>query len=204
MATKNSFEFRVKSFTAAAMSSPRQGGGFFKLQIMLRVLAIVFTLAAMVTMLTSDETVNFFGISLQARYSYSSAFKFILVADAIACTCSLLSLIFAFLLSRSEPNPSSYFAVFLHDLVLVLLMMAGCAAASAVGMVGLDGIAQVGWSPICGNVGKFCHKLTLSLAFSFMVILCYLALAVSSAHELKYLAGGTNNQVAEEGVTEEK
>lgn len=75
MATKNSFDFRVKSFTAAAMSSPKQGGGFFKLQIMLRVLAIVFTLAAMVTMVTSDETVNFFGISMQARYSYSSAFK---------------------------------------------------------------------------------------------------------------------------------
>lgn len=86
----------------------------------------------------------------------------------------------------------------------MLLMMAGCAAASAVGMVGYDGIAQVGWSAICGSVGKFCHKLTLSLAFSFMIMLCYLALAVSSAHELKYLAGGTNNQVAEEGVTEEK
>lgn len=86
----------------------------------------------------------------------------------------------------------------------MLLMMAGCAAASAVGMVGLDGIAQVGWSAICGNVGKFCHKMTLSLAFSFMGMLCYLALAVLSAHELKYLAGGTNNQVAEEGVNEEK
>ncbi|KAL2515039.1 CASP-like protein [Forsythia ovata] len=47
----------------------------FVSQILLRVLAIAGTLAATWIILTSKETVVVFGIQVDARYSYSSAFK---------------------------------------------------------------------------------------------------------------------------------
>ena len=74
MAEKNSDIFQIKSLDAPIMSSPKHGG-FFKLQFMLRVLAIAFTAAAMATMLTSQQSISMFGIVIEARYSYSSAFK---------------------------------------------------------------------------------------------------------------------------------
>jgi len=204
MDTKNSFEYQVRSLAAAAMASPKQGGGFIKVQIMLRVLAILLASAAMVTMLTSRESVNFFGILMEARYTYSSAFKFLMAADAVVFAFSLLSLIFVFLLSRSKPNPCSYFTVFLHDLVVVLLMMAGCGAATAIGVVGRDGMAQVGWLAMCGNVSKFCHKMTFSVALSYLVMICYIVLTVTSVYKLKYLAAGMSNPESQEGVSGEK
>ncbi|GFS38392.1 hypothetical protein Acr_00g0057230 [Actinidia rufa] len=187
MAEKNSDIFQITSLDAPIMSSP-QHGGFFKLQFMLRVLAIAFTAAAMATMLTSKQSISMFGIVIEARYSYSSAFKFLFAVDVVVCTFSVLSLILVFLLSRSKSSPCRYFAVFLHDLVIAALMMAGCAAGTAIGEVGRDGMNQVGWVAICNRVGKFCDKVTLSVSLSYMVLVCYAALTVLSVHKLKSLA----------------
>lgn len=44
-------------------------------QILLRFLATIFTLASTLIILTSKQTVTIFGLEMDARYSYSSAFK---------------------------------------------------------------------------------------------------------------------------------
>ena len=84
--------------------------------------------------------------------------------------------------------------------VMALLMMAGCAAATAMGEVGRDGIDRVDWLLICNYVGRFCNKATLSVAFSYLFLLCYAALTIISVHKIKSRATEINFQQAQEGI----
>ncbi|KAK4488956.1 hypothetical protein RD792_004747, partial [Penstemon davidsonii] len=67
-------------------------------------------------MLTTKQSTVVFGIQLDARYNYSSAFKFFAFANLIACVFSVLSLFLAFILGSKEVDPTYYFYTFLHDL----------------------------------------------------------------------------------------
>ncbi|KAL3512532.1 hypothetical protein ACH5RR_025249 [Cinchona calisaya] len=64
-------------------------------------------------MLTNKQTVNVYGFNIDARYSYSSAFKFFAYANAAGAGCSVLSLLVVLL---SSPWPGTYFCMFLHDM----------------------------------------------------------------------------------------
>ncbi|XP_052189433.1 CASP-like protein 1F2 [Diospyros lotus] len=180
---RNSFSsFKIGT---PVMSCQALHGPFEVVQVVLRLLAVVLSAAAIAIMLKSRQSILIFGIEFDARYNYSSAFKFLVGVDVAACFCSVLSLILVLLSSSSESKKTNYFSVFLHDLVITLLVMAGCAAATAIGMVGQYGQNASGWMPICDRVGKFCHKATASVALSFTVLFCYLALTVTSVCKLK-------------------
>ncbi|KAA8530070.1 hypothetical protein F0562_004779 [Nyssa sinensis] len=180
---KSFFPLQVKSL-AVSMTSPPQRG-FYMTQVMLRLLAIVFTSAAISVMITSGQTLTMFGISFSARYSYSSAFRFTVGADVVVCCLSLLSLILLHFLSRPNSNPSNFFYLFLHDMVMTVLMISGCAAATAIGYVGRYGQSQTGWMAICDRLGKFCYRVTLSVVFSYLAFFCCFALTIMSAYKLK-------------------
>ncbi|GMP29766.1 hypothetical protein CsSME_00004737 [Camellia sinensis var. sinensis] len=160
---------------------------FFNAQFTLRLLSIALTSAAIVTMLHSHEALIIADIFvMEARYNYTSALRFILGADIVVCACSVLSLIFVFLLSGPRSNlQQSFFIVFLHDLAMAMLMMAGCGAATAISVVSRAGLSRVGWIPICGQVSKFCNKVALSVGFSYSIVVCYLLLTVMTVHNLK-------------------
>ena len=49
---------------------------FFVTQIILRILAAMSALASIAVMLNSAQSTEVFGIQLQAKYSYSSAFRY--------------------------------------------------------------------------------------------------------------------------------
>ncbi|CAA3003194.1 CASP 1F2 [Olea europaea subsp. europaea] len=154
----------------------------FASQILLRVLATGGSLAATWLVLTSKQTVEVFGIVVDARYSYSSAFKFFAFANIISCAFSLLSFFIVFILGYKAVNPRNYFFIFLHDLILTTLLMAGCAAATAIGYVGKYGNSHTGWIAICDHFAKYCDRIMLSIIISFICILFYLLLTVISAN----------------------
>ncbi|XWS60215.1 hypothetical protein CRYUN_Cryun07bG0016400 [Craigia yunnanensis] len=77
-------------------------------QICWRIVAILTALAATWMIVTSKETVVVFGLQLDARYSYSSAYKFFAFANAFACGFTLLSLLFVFFFGRHGLTPTSY------------------------------------------------------------------------------------------------
>ncbi|XP_050230855.1 CASP-like protein 1F2 isoform X1 [Mercurialis annua] len=89
----------------------------FMAQLLFRVLAIAFTVASISVMVTSDQTILIFGITTQARYSYSSAFRFLVGAEAVVCGFSVLSLSLLCLMSRSEAILRKNFYLFLHDML---------------------------------------------------------------------------------------
>ncbi|KAL2492190.1 CASP-like protein 1F1 [Abeliophyllum distichum] len=108
----------------------------FVSQILLRVLATAGTLAATWITLTSQETVVVFGIQVDARYSYSPASKFLAYTNIIVCAFSVLSIFIVFFLGYKAVDRRNYFFIFLHDLILTTLLMAGCSAGLTVGYLG--------------------------------------------------------------------
>ncbi|KAK3026754.1 hypothetical protein RJ639_042207 [Escallonia herrerae] len=184
-------EGKSTSFTLPVLESPAPTTSsssqrrFFKAQLALRALAIAFTSAAIIMMVMSKESVSLLGTVLQARYTYSSAFRYKLGADAVVCTLSLFSLIPFYVFSRPKSDPSNYFYLLLPDLVFTVLMISGCAAATAIGYVGHHGQSQTGWMPICGQVNNFCDKVMLSIVLSYLAFLCFLVLTIMAAYTLK-------------------
>ncbi|KAL3753608.1 hypothetical protein ACJRO7_000938 [Eucalyptus globulus] len=132
-------------------------------QICLRVLPIAATLAAALVMMTSKQFTRVFGIPVYARYTYSPAFNFFAYANLVSCALCLL------------------YSLFLLIIVVMTLMMTGCAATMAIGYVGKHIDAHIGWMPICDHLGKFCDKVAVSIAISFASFLLLMILTVISA-----------------------
>ncbi|KAK6148024.1 hypothetical protein DH2020_018936 [Rehmannia glutinosa] len=155
---------------------------FFVAQITLRILATATTLAATWIMLTTKQTQLVFGIQVDARYSYSPAFKFFAYANLVACASTVLSLFVAFILGKKAVDPTYHFYMFLHDLTMTVLLMAGCAAATAIGYVGKYGNSHTGWMAVCGYFAKFCNRATAASSLSYLGFFFYLLLTVISAN----------------------
>ncbi|KAD3067588.1 hypothetical protein R6Q59_018378 [Mikania micrantha] len=161
----------------------------------LRILANGFASTSIVTMLTSTQEIYMLDHLpiARAHFAYSSALRYKLVADAIACVFSLLSSILVYKktkCSQIEPKTSFYFTLFIGDLVITTLIISGCAAATSVGFVGLNGIEKPGisWLPVCHMAEKFCRMAAFSIAFSYAAFACMIVLTFLSAWKLKLLA----------------
>ncbi|CAN1137557.1 CASP-like protein 1F2 [Linum perenne] len=188
-ATTNQNHLEHRGADAATGSTGTGGMSLLMLQlILLKLLAIVFTLSAICVTLTSNQNVLVYNIPFSVRYSYSSAYKFMVVANAIVCGMSLSSVICIWVVGKniSQPDqlPLKLFCLLLHDLVMMVVMTAGCGAASAIGMVGYNGIDEIGWVAICDNVPNFCHKMIAAVVLSYLSMLTYLALTLLSAFKL--------------------
>ncbi|OIS99792.1 casp-like protein 1f1 [Nicotiana attenuata] len=154
------------------------------LQILLRILAFAFTLGAALRIMTSKQ-VLFLGFD--ARYTYSPSMKFFAFSNIIGCATSVVSL-FLVLMSCQKPRDSNkYFYLFLNDLITLGGLVAGSAAATAIGYVGKYGQKHSGWEPICVFVTKFCHKVTVSLTLSYIAIIICLCLTIISAHQSRQI-----------------
>ncbi|XP_062114905.1 CASP-like protein 1F1 [Humulus lupulus] len=160
---------------------------FLGAQICLRILAFATTLAATWTILTSKQNILIIGMTFKARYSYSPALKFLAMANGIACAFSAISFFLVIFLRRFFFNPANYFFLFLHDLMMLLLVLAGCAAATAIGYVGQYGNSHSGWSPICDHFQKYCKRVTASLAVSYFSVLFFLMLTIISASKSRQI-----------------
>lgn len=150
-------------------------------QILLRILATAFTLTATCIILNSNETLIVFTVEVDARYSYSPALKFFAYANIIGCAFSVFSLFLASIFGRKGLHPNKYFCLFIHDMIMMALLLAGTASAATIGYIGEYGLIHSGWMPICDSVAKFCHKIIASVIFSFFGVIFYLSLAVISA-----------------------
>ncbi|XVF54749.1 hypothetical protein PTKIN_Ptkin05aG0206400 [Pterospermum kingtungense] len=157
-------------------------------QICLRIMAIAAALAATLMIVTSNQIVVVYGMTFDAKYSYSPAFKFFAIANALACGFTLLSLFFVLFFVRRGLTPSNYFLLFLHDLFMMSLVLSGVAAGTAIGYVGQYGNSHIGWFQICDRMTNFCHKVTISLLFSYVTVLFLLVLTIISAGKSRQIS----------------
>jgi len=68
--------------------------------------------------------------------------------------------------------------------VMMVLLIAGCAAATAIGYVGQFGEDHVGWQPICDHVRKFCTTNLVSLLLSYFAFISYFGITLLSAYKI--------------------
>ncbi|KAL4351287.1 hypothetical protein GQ457_06G036390 [Hibiscus cannabinus] len=153
----------------------------FCAQIGLRIMAMSTAFAATWTIVTAKQTLVIFGMQFDARYTYSSAFKFFAFANAFACCFTFISLMFVFFSLRRGLSPSSFFLLFLHDLFMMSLVLSGVAAGTAIGYVGQYGNSHAGWMEICDRLKKYCERVTTSVLLSYLSVICLVVLTVISA-----------------------
>ncbi|XP_020587492.1 CASP-like protein 1D1 [Phalaenopsis equestris] len=122
----------------------------FIMDLILRILLFLKTLAAVIVMVTSEQKkevlAHFF---IVAKFHQSSAFVYFVVALSVACIYSLL---------------------------MFGVVASAVGAAAAIGYVGEKGNAHVGWMEICNMFDKFCKQIegSLILAISASVTLIFL------------------------------
>ncbi|XP_016206853.1 CASP-like protein 1F3 [Arachis ipaensis] len=120
----------------------------------LRLLSILFSAASIAVMVTSNQTVSLFSLSLEAHFYYSSAFKYFFFIPT--------------------------FLIWYQ--VVTVLLMSGCAAATAVGYVGQYGQDHMGWQPLCDHVAKFCRSTLVSILLSYFSFFSYFGLSLLEAY----------------------
>ncbi|CAN8325846.1 unnamed protein product [Cochlearia groenlandica] len=147
-------------------------------QVSMRVLAIGTAITSMFLMITNREVASLYGLAFEAKYSYSSSFRYFVYAQIAVCATTLFTSIWACLAVR---RGGYVFALFFFDLLTTLTEMSAFSAAMTEGYIGKYGNTHAGWLPICGYVHGYCNRVTLSLAFSFASFLILFVLTVLTA-----------------------
>ncbi|XP_021827220.1 CASP-like protein 1C1 [Prunus avium] len=143
--------------------------------LLLRLMAVAATLSAAIVMVTSHERSNILGLSFEAKYNHTPAFRYFVIANAIVTAYGFLVL---FLPSKSQ----LWRLVVALDLVLTMLLTSGISAALAIGSVGRHGNSYAGWLPICGQVPKYCDQVKGALIASFVGLIIYVVLLLYAIH----------------------
>ncbi|RZC60281.1 hypothetical protein C5167_022029 [Papaver somniferum] len=164
------------------------GRKFVYVETPMRIIGIISSLISIVLMVTYKQVSVFLGVEFVAKYSYSPAFKYFVVANGVACFFSAVSL---FLVKPCSKNPdqNKYFIIFMTDLVATVFCATGCAAATSFGYTALHGNEHTGWMKICDQFKKFCHRSIESIVLAYFASLLFLFLTIWSAWKSSKLHG---------------
>ncbi|GAB2234686.1 hypothetical protein Drorol1_Dr00003948 [Drosera rotundifolia] len=142
-----------------------------------RLLVLGATASAAIVMAVSHETAHVFFLTTEAKYTHMPAFKYFVIANAIASVYSLLVL----LLPQQSPLWRLVLAL---DVVVAMLLASSSSAALAIAYVGLKGNTNAGWQPICKQVPHYCNHVEGALAAGFVGFAMYGAIVLSSIHDI--------------------
>ncbi|KAK2361623.1 CASP protein 1E1 [Trifolium repens] len=183
--TKDSFMMEPKSSTTTTISSSQKHHRtFLMLQNIFRIFVIVLTAVSIAVMVTNNQSFMVLTFQIEAHFYYSSSLKFFVAANGVVCFLSVLRLLINLLMRKqTPPRKDFYFYIFLLDLVMTLLLIAGCAAATAVGYVGQFGEERMGWPAVCNHVQKFCKTNLVSLLLSYLAFFANLGLTILIAYK---------------------
>ncbi|KAK3189800.1 hypothetical protein Dsin_029361 [Dipteronia sinensis] len=168
------------------------------LDIVLRVLALILTLAAAIVLGMDKQTkivpiklivtlppVN---VPVSARWHYLSAFTYHVVTNAIACAYAAISLLLVLANKGGKCRGGLVMVIIVLDLTMVALLSSGIGAAGSVGIIGYQGNSHVQWKKVCGVFGKFCDLVAVSLLLSLLGSLAFFLLVAFGALRLKKLS----------------
>ncbi|XP_059628079.1 CASP-like protein 1E1 [Cornus florida] len=155
-------------------------------EFMLRLLAFAFTLVAAIVLGVDKQTTVVpiqvvlafppLNVPVTAKWNYMSAFVYLEVTNAIACSYGALSLILT--LAIMGKKKWFYLMIVILDLVVLVLLFSSTGAATAIGLIGYRGNSHVRWSKVCDVFDKFCHQVAAAIAISLLGSLAYLLLVV--------------------------
>ncbi|XP_055832180.1 casparian strip membrane protein 3-like [Solanum dulcamara] len=176
--------------TTKAISHNQKGGwrrGVAIFDFILRVCALVTTLAAATTMGTTDETLPLFTqfFQFQASYDDLPAFSYFVVANAIASAYLVLSLPFSIVCIVRPHLVGVKLLLLILDTVMVAFTTAAAAAAAAIVYLAHNGNSTTQWVAICQQFGDFCQRVSGAVVASFIAAFIFIILVVFSAVALR-------------------
>ncbi|XP_047963677.1 casparian strip membrane protein 1-like [Salvia hispanica] len=160
--------------------------GVAVLDFILRLVAIVATLASAIAMGTTNESLPFFTqfIRFRAKYSDLPTFTFFVAANSIVCGYLILSLAVSVShIMRGAAEKSRVVLIFFDAAMLALLTSAASAAAAIV-YLAHKGNIRANWFAICQQFNSFCERISGSLIGSFGGIIVFILLILMSAFTL--------------------
>ncbi|KAL6968435.1 hypothetical protein U1Q18_034238 [Sarracenia purpurea var. burkii] len=161
--------------------------------LVLRLLGLAFTLVAAVVggvnketqlvAVTMLETLPPLRIPVTAKWYYMSAFVYFVVSNAIACSYAAASLLLS-MMSTTTHNGIIILLLLILDLVTVALLFSANGAATAVGVLGLNGNSHLNWNKVCYMFETFCHRSIAAMVMSMLGSFIFLWLVVLAALDL--------------------
>jgi len=160
--------------------------------LLLRLLTIGATAATIIVLLKSSQTIRTSsGGRNTARWTEFSAFKWLLVANAIVFVYAVIAAIIAFLAVCIRRGPLSYgpsaWLTFLLDFLAASAIMSASSAALAILWIKRNGQPTAGWGATCNYVSKFCDHIQGAIIASFCgwaFLSLSTLLAVAALHHL--------------------
>ncbi|XP_077219231.1 CASP-like protein 1D1 [Tasmannia lanceolata] len=163
----------------------------FMADFSLRLLLFASTVVGIVVMVTSKQTEYImtplapFPIPNPAKFRYSPAFIYLVVALSVTGLYSLLSLTCsAFAISKPSPSTTLLFLFAIMDALMAGILASATGAATSIAYVGLRGNSHVGWMKICNVYDKFCRHVGSSIGVSIFASIILVLLVMISAYSL--------------------
>ncbi|XP_021731227.1 CASP-like protein 1E1 [Chenopodium quinoa] len=159
-----------------------------RLELVLRVLALILTLAAAILLGLDKQTkivpIKVFpnlpalNVPVMAKFSHVSAFVYSVVANSIASVFAAVSLA---LTLGSGKGGSRLMMILVLDLIMVSLLFSSIGGTSAVGVIGIKGNSHLQWNKVCNVYDKFCHQVAASVVLSLLGAIILLLLVILTA-----------------------
>ncbi|KAA8518535.1 hypothetical protein F0562_016009 [Nyssa sinensis] len=174
----------------SAVEHPKGGRykkGIAIFDFILRLCAIAATLAATVSMGTTDQTLPFFTqfFQFQASYDDLPAFQFFVIANAIVTGYLVLSIPFSIVCIVRPHAVGPRLLLIICDTVMVTLTTAAAASAAAIVYLAHNGNSSANWNSICQQFTDFCQSVSGAVVGSFVAVVLFLFLVVLSAFALR-------------------
>ncbi|XP_057476982.1 CASP-like protein 1 [Actinidia eriantha] len=159
--------------------------------LVLRVLLFALAVAAVVVMVTSEQTKLIplpfppFGSTRPAKFTHSPAFIYFVAALSVAGLYSILTTAVSFLALLKPGCSTKLLAhVVISDVLILGIVASATGAAGGVAYIGLEGNSHVGWMKICNVYDKFCRHLGAAIIVSLFASVVLVLLVVLSAYSL--------------------
>ncbi|KAG8503401.1 hypothetical protein CXB51_001376 [Gossypium anomalum] len=161
--------------------------GFGIADFLLRLGAIISTIAAAATMGTSDETLPLFTQFFQFEASFDDlpTFLYFVIAMALVGGYLLLSLPFSIVTIVRPIAVAPRLLLFILDTVILTFATAASGAAAAIVYLAETGNPNTNWLAICDQFEDFCSKVSGAVVASFVTVVVFVVLVILSGFALK-------------------
>ncbi|KAB2045303.1 hypothetical protein ES319_D01G151400v1 [Gossypium barbadense] len=161
--------------------------GFGIADFLLRLGAIISTIAAAATMGTSDETLPLFTQFFQFEASFDDlpTFLYFVIAMALVGGYLLLSLPFSIVTIVRPIAVAPRLLLFILDTVTLTFATAASGAAAAIAYLAETGNPNTNWLAICDQFEDFCSTVSGAVVASFVTVVVFVVLVILSGFALK-------------------
>ncbi|KAM7280759.1 hypothetical protein ACFE04_007893 [Oxalis oulophora] len=170
----------IKSSTPKGVAGLNRGVSI--LDFILRVIALIGTLASAIAMATTNETLPFFTqfVRFRAQFDDLPTSTLFVVANGIVSGYLILSLPLSIVnIVRSRAQNSRVLLLVL-DTVMLAFLTAAASAATAIVYLAHKGNTRTNWFAICQQFNSFCERISGSLIGSFGAIFIFILLILLS------------------------